>query len=162
MLCDICHENVATVHLTEIVGEKIIETHICENCSDLKTKGVKEHLSLFEFLDGLLPEESEKDGAVKCPGCSLSYEDFKKTNRVGCADCYKTFKRKLSPLIKKVHGLVFHKGKVPLYGKKHPHGALLKELEGKLIAAVKSEEYEEAARLRDEIKKITEGSNAGH
>jgi len=85
----------------------------------------------------------------------LTYNDFKKIGRLGCGRCYEAFKTYLGPLLKRIHGSDIHLGKVP-----HKKGKAAKakkidveELKKRLRRAVELEEFEEAARLRDEIKK---------
>ena len=93
---------------------------------------------------------------IKCSRCGLSYSDFRKTFQLGCSQCYKTFKEQLEPMLRRIHGSIIHKGKVP---SKAPVKAEvpkdeIKELKTKLAEAIKREEYEEAARLRDEIRTL--------
>jgi protein arginine kinase activator len=85
----------------------------------------------------------------------MTYSDFKKIGRLGCGQCYETFKAYLVPLFKRIHGSDIHMGKIP--GKKKttraPRKVDVDELKRRLKRAVTLEEFEEAARLRDEIKK---------
>ena len=101
---------------------------------------------------------------VKCPGCGFSGSDFKKSGLLGCAECYRTFKKVLLPLLRRIHGSTGHLGKIP---SKIParHGkSLLMEsqklrvLREKLVKAVREENFEEAAKTRDEIRKIENGN----
>lgn len=160
MLCDICHKNIATIHLTEIINEKVVETHLCEECSKLKTEELKDQVSLSEFLTGLMSEKDLKKEKYegKCLVCGLTYKEFRKKGRLGCAQCYQAFKAQLLPILKRIHGSASHRGKNPSAGgiKDSPEAAL-RELKEKLKRAVEFEAYEEAARLRDEIRKLTGG-----
>ncbi len=152
MLCDVCHKNIATVHLTEIVNEKITEMHICQECAKSKAKDI-EQPSLSDFLGGLAG--AERKAALKCPSCGFSYEDFRKKGRLGCGGCYAAFKRQLLPLLKKVHSASRHTGKIPLHmEKKELPQAKAEQLRSQLNRAIQLEEYEEAARLRDALKKL--------
>ena len=157
MRCDLCNKNTATVHLTEIVNDKVAELHICQNCAQVKAQELKQQLSVPELLGGLIDIEGlrPKATALRCPTCKMTYADFKKTGRLGCEQCYVTFKANLMPLLRKVHGSLNHQGKIPGSAKK---GTLttgkLKEMKERLGRAIKMEEYEEAARLRDEIRKL--------
>jgi len=157
MLCDICHKNIATVHLTEIVNDKIIELHICQTCAKHKTEELKQQLSISEFLSSLVtePDTEKRDSTFKCNLCGTSLFDFKKKGRLGCARCYITFKIKLIQLLKKIHGFTHHKGKFPrvveegvVFDRK------LRVLKERLERAIQLEEYEEAVCLRDEIRKL--------
>jgi len=165
MLCDICHKNIATVHLTEIVNEKVEEMHICQKCAKDKTEEIKEQLNISDFLGGLAEiggAKSEKS-ALKCSSCGLTYDDFRKKGKLGCQECYATFRDNLLPLLKKIHGSIQHNGKAPFILKREAGEIHLdkkvKELRNRLEDAIKKEEYEEAARLRDQLKKIDKGKN---
>ena len=98
---------------------------------------------------------SEDEGVLRCSACGLSYEEFKERYRLGCAQCFDAFREQLQPLLRKVQGAEAHTGK-------HPTGVAersdedraawaLEVLTRRLQAAVEREEFEEAARLRDQI-----------
>lgn len=157
MLCDLCHKNMATVHLTEIVNDKVMELHICQECAKHKAEELKQQLTISEFLGGLVsePDLNKKESGVKCSLCGISFYDFKKNGSLGCAKCYVAFKSQLTPIIKKVHGAVHHRGKIP--SNVEDNIALNRKLTGlreRLSRAVNLEDYEEAARLRDEIREL--------
>jgi len=159
MLCDVCSKNLATVHLTEIMGGKIIEVHLCEDCAKKKTEDFQKQFNIADFLSELVDINSIDKMAVPdviCSGCGLSYQDFKKSGRLGCALCYEDFKEQLNPLLKKIHGYAKHKGKTPRIKTKKEvsPNERIKELRFYLGRAVKLEEYEEAASIRDEIREL--------
>lgn len=157
MLCDICHKNIATVHLTEIIKDKVTEMHICQSCAKSKTEELKEHLNISDLLGALADNTGVKktDALIKCQFCGLTYADFKKKGRLGCHACYGAFKVQLLPLLKKIHGQQHHAGKFPLQiNKKATPETKIKELRERLELAIKLEEYETAAKLRDGIKKL--------
>ncbi len=162
MLCDVCHKIQATVHLTEVVNDQVVEMHICQACAQTKTEELPGQFNLSDFLGGLagMDEVNFSKRLLKCPACGFSYEEFKKKGRLGCSRCYLTFKQQLLPLLKKIHRSVRHVGKSPKRSAKKsgPVGAIhelpLQRLRERLNQAIKLEEYEEAARLRDEIKKL--------
>src|SRR5881397_3948845 len=114
MLCDICKQNVATVHLTQMVGGKTKKVDLCEACS--KEKGVTDPtgFALADLLLGLgAAQEMERGGsAQKCAVCGFSQADFKKTGRLGCATCYDTFADGLQSLLKGMHKGTTHTGKI--------------------------------------------------
>ena len=156
MLCDICKKIEATVHLTQIAGEKKVEIHLCAGCA--KDKGVEDvaGFSLSDLHVGLgAAEEITNDVAVKCPICGFSQTDFKKTGRLGCAACWETFAEGLGGLLKAMHKSDRHVGKVP---SKAAHTLVIteqiKDLTGELDAAVRAEKYEQAAQLRDQIREL--------
>src|SRR5881398_1758418 len=92
MLCDICKQNVATVHLTQMVEGKTKKVDLCEACS--KEKGVDDPtgFSLADLLLGLGAAQEMAQAAagsdLKCPACGFTQADFKKSGRLGCAECY--------------------------------------------------------------------------
>ena len=85
----------------------------------------------------------------------MTYDDFRKVGRLGCADCYPTFKRSLGSLLKRIHGSPIHVGKSPVRLIKPSKIAKteLLDLKKKLERAIEHEEFEEAARLRDQIRR---------
>ncbi len=163
MVCEVCKENQATVHLTEIANEQMSELHLCEACANQKGAQVESHFGLANLLSGLaeatkLPETEEAEAAVKtCPSCGMSYDDFRKVGRLGCADCYPTFKRNLGSLLKRIHGSPMHVGKSPsrlLRPAAKGAKAELQELKRNLERAIEQEEFEAAAALRDQIRRM--------
>jgi protein arginine kinase activator len=165
MVCDVCGKNPATVHLTEIIDEQMNELHLCEECARKKSLQMEQQFGLSDLLAGLAnfdksQQGEEKESATKCPSCGLSYKDFKKIGRLGCGDCYGAFKKYLGPLLKRIHGANFHYGKCPAKVTPGKAGAKrkpdLQDLRCRLQKAIESEEYEEAARLRDQIREMQE------
>jgi protein arginine kinase activator len=166
MLCDLCGKNQATVHLTEIIDNQVTELHLCEECARAKSLEMEQQFGLSDLLAGLAEfgkgiEEAESS-KIKCPNCELSYDEFKKIGKLGCSQCYTAFKRYLSSLLKKIHGSNKHVGKSPLKvavgidkGKKY----LLEELRQKLQKAIEQEEFEEAAKIRDQIRELEKKQN---
>ena len=174
MVCDICGKNQATVHLTEIVDNQMTELHLCEECAREKSAAMESQFGLSDLLAGMVelekpPKEKEAvSSSSKCPTCGLSYADFKKIGRLGCGDCYVAFKQYLVNLLKKIHGSPVHVGKAPTKtATKVPRKTVdAQELRERLRQAITMEAFEEAARLRDQIKELerkaqgTEGNNA--
>jgi protein arginine kinase activator len=165
MLCDICGKNPATVHLTEIIDEQMNELHLCEDCARHKSAAMEQQFGLSDLLAGMVdfqkPSSKEDEAVmVKCPACGLTYADFKKVGRLGCGECYNVFRKYLAPLLKRIHGSSQHIGKSPVKAKspvaaksyKKKNG--LQELKDKLQKAIQEEAFEEAARLRDQIKGV--------
>jgi protein arginine kinase activator len=159
MLCNICKQNEATVHLTQIVGDKMQKVDLCEACS--KEKGVSDPstFSLADLLLGLgAAQEMEQSGGgveVKCPQCGFTQADFKKNGRFGCAECYHTFAEGLESMLKSMHKGVVHKGKVPkAIAQSRDVADRLKKLQKELDKAIAEEDFERAATVRDEIKEV--------
>ena len=159
MLCDICGKNPATVHLTEIIDEQMNELHLCEECARQKSIQMEQQFGLSDLLAGLAefekPAQEKEAVSLKCASCGLTYQDFKKIGRLGCGQCYSTFKKYLGPLLKKIHGSNLHSGKSPLkLAKVSKKNTDMQELRCKLQKAIEMEVFEEAARLRDQIKQL--------
>jgi len=158
MLCDICGKNQATVHLTEILNDQMSELHLCEECARQKSMAMEQQFGLSDLLAGMAdsekPEkETETIKNLKCPNCGLTYADFKKTGRLGCGVCYNTFSRYLGPLLKRIHGSTQHTGKSPLkVSNSLRKGIDIQTLRTRLQNAIQAEAFEEAAKLRDQIK----------
>src|SRR6202789_941670 len=124
MTCDICGKKKATVHLTEIVDEQMSEMHLCEECARQKSTQMEQQFGLADLLAGLSDKtptsskESEKS-VLKCSRCALPYEDFRKFGRLGCGECYTSFKEHLTGLLRKIHGSNKYLGKTPLQYKEN-------------------------------------------
>lgn len=158
MICNECKKNPATIHLTEIIEGKITEIHLCEECARKKSEEFQKQFSIADFLSELVDIEgiSKESRTPTCNSCGLSYEEFKKRGRLGCKNCYESFKDQLYPLLRKIHGSIHHRGKLPRVKveKKIPLEEKIKNLKVFLERAIRIEEYEEAARIRDEIKEL--------
>jgi protein arginine kinase activator len=163
MRCQDCKKKEATVHLTQKVGKQEVTLHLCEECA--QKRGFRNPLEegvpfpLAELLTGMLSQSKTKktEGAaeVPCSVCGMSFSDFAKVGRLGCGNCYLTFRSQLNDLLRKVHGNTQHRGKFP--GTK---GDVMKPLweESKLKAelkkAVDEEDFERAAQIRDQIRTL--------
>ncbi|MGD2279386.1 MAG: hypothetical protein PVH45_04770 [Candidatus Omnitrophota bacterium] len=167
MKCDMCGENEASVHLTEIINGKVKKLHLCEGCAKEKSQEMQSHFGLTDLLSSLMdfepsmsPGRIKKSTAVKCPQCGMTYYDFQKSGRLGCGKCYDTFRKQLVDLLKKIHGSDQHVGKVPLEGEKvHKEQQDLQRMKKELEDLVKREEFEKAAVLLERIKDLEKGKN---
>ncbi len=164
MLCDICHKKEAIIHFKQVAGGETLELHLCEECA--QDKGVnlfsmekipfEEHLPLADLLAGFGDTSyitGEKKTAGKCPNCGITYADFKNIGKLGCSECYRTFKNQLLPLLNKIQGSIHHVGKIPGIRKKTGEDRVSK-LKQELKETIEKEKYEKAAVIRDKIKKI--------
>lgn len=166
MLCGACHQNEATIHLTEIVNNQMIEVHLCENCAQEKGTDFKTHFNFNDLLSGLSDMSSmlkaDPMEIVGCKTCSLTYEEFGKTGRLGCPDCYQDLGKILLPLIKRVQRSTEHLGKHPSKASSETKRTIdLREQRERLKRAVEMEEFEKAADIRDQIKKLEEKMGKG-
>lgn len=158
MQCCICKEKPATVHLTQIVGDKMQKLDMCSECA--KAKGIDDPTS-FAMADLMLglgasqELEAVAGTELRCPRCGFTQADFKKSGRLGCPACYRTFAEGLEGLLKTMHKGTHHTGKSPeALRKTRENTDRLKQLQKKLAKAINDEHFEEAAALRDEIKAL--------
>jgi len=158
MLCDKCKKNEASIHITKYVDDEKSEVYLCEECA--KETGHIDENDVFSFknlIAGILNPESkdyevQQGEALKCENCGLSYQEFVKEGKVGCAECYDTFEDNLRPLVKRIHGSEKHIGKAP----EDMHKYLrvkedIKQLKEEMEQVIEEENFERAAELRDEI-----------
>lgn len=174
MICESCNQNLATVHLTEIVQKYKKETHLCEECARERGVPYKANFSVKEFLGGIAgpqPEQAASEPAPAeapaprpegageplgpCPSCGLTLADFRATGRLGCHHDYAHFRASLVPLLEKIHGTSQHTGRFPSrMGQRIERDRLLEGYRKELQRAVQREDYERAAELRDKIRKL--------
>lgn len=169
MLCDRCKKNEATIHIETIHDGKRVKTNLCSECA---RREEEQHGALaalgFNLAEALFhsmhdhanaPEKTEKsapDDGKSCPVCNWTLEKIKSGNgRLGCPHCYETFTELIDEVVGKVQKGRVHVGKRP----DAPSGNAGKKLEirrlqNRLADAVRREEYEEAARCRDEIRRL--------
>ena len=150
MLCDICKERTASVHLTEIINDEVTELHLCEECASKRGLLVTKKLSPLEILHRLLKQKSAQDEKVICSGCYMSLAEFKRVGRFGCSQCMATFDEHIKHLIKQIHQSDRHVGRKFAAGTKK--GLEIYKLREKLKKALESEAYEDAAKIRDKLK----------
>ena len=157
MICNVCKKKEAIVHYAEIVEGQMKKMDLCEGCAVEKGVGTSASTSLADLLSGFSEWEPSKEIKDKetCPQCQMTYLDFKKTGRLGCGQCYKTFSRSLQPLLETIHHNSKHIGKSPIKSEAAAGETdRLKKLQLELQESVMNEEYEKAAMLRDEIRKM--------
>lgn len=158
MLCEDCQEAKATVHFTQIVNDETETFHLCPECAQargLKTTPAASQVPLSDFLSEMgAPIFTKATNAnLACPRCGCSFRQFRKTGRLGCAHCYVTFEEEMSALLRKIHGSNEHVGihETDAIAALDEDEERLLGLRRELRRAVEAEEYERAARLRDEI-----------
>jgi protein arginine kinase activator len=161
MKCQICKQNDATVHFTEIEGAEKRMYHLCEDCAREKTGLVPKQpaINLNDIISSLIPSVAGETAEVlktKCPNCGITYMEFKSSGRLGCATDYVVFKKALHPLLQRLHQADQHVGKVPTHvGETVAKESEVLQLKRELDRAVHKEEYERAAKIRDRIREIT-------
>lgn len=156
MLCEQCQERPASFHITRTRNGKKVEVHICETCA--QENDVFSDFNIQGLL-GSMFEQQKVWGAptpgTRCPTCNLSLMDVQKRGQLGCSDCYDTFRREVGVLLRRIHGTNKHVGKIPAVSqKKTKLMRQLEDLREELKGLVHSEKYEQAATVRDEIRRL--------
>ncbi|MCR5484746.1 MAG: UvrB/UvrC motif-containing protein [Clostridiales bacterium] len=171
MLCQNCGKNEATTHIKRVINGKTSESHLCSECAaslgyDNVFGGFG--FSLGDFLGGFLSDAQmpalTSSETVRCGKCGNSWRDIVRDGQVGCADCYRTFFDELQPSLQRIHGRIRHNGKAahgvvrePKEIKKTPEeikDEKIQKLKKELDDAVAVQNFELAAKLRDEIKEL--------
>ncbi|MDO4460439.1 MAG: UvrB/UvrC motif-containing protein [Clostridia bacterium] len=166
MICQRCNKNIATTHIKQVVNGKKHEIYLCGNCA--AEIGYGNYLSQPNFNDifgSFLSSANKVPVTRSCPMCGSTFEEITKHGQVGCMQCYDTFFDKLLPMIQRIHGTSYHKGKKPgttaLVLTKPQEQALAPTGENPIEArrkalklAIEEQRFEDAAKLRDEIKEM--------
>lgn len=167
MLCQKCNKREATTHVRQTINGHTAEYELCSECAAsmgykniFNTIGVKDLISNFF---GEIPSARISSGEYqtkRCPECGMSFNDIVKTGRIGCAACYDTFYKELLPSLQRIHGRTQHVGKAASTAS--PEAKQENELERlkkEMQSAVESQEFEKAAKLRDEIAELEKGKS---
>lgn len=149
--CSNC-DKAATVHLTQIVNNKIHKVDLCESCAQKKGVTDPQGFSLADLLSKSALTVESSDAQLVCPSCGLETADFRRTGRLGCSGCFEIFAGLVRPVLEDMHVGVTHKGKVPEVALTRQNSqAQLQSLKDSLAKAIAEEAYEEAAKFRDQI-----------
>jgi protein arginine kinase activator len=147
--CEDCGKNPATIHLTQIMNESTIISHLCEECA--RKKGVTISITNEEPPRQDTTQTAPENDIV-CPRCKMNFSEFKLKGLLGCIDCYKHFEKNIDALLVQVHGSSNHKGK--LYRITETDKSDIQNMErlrSELTTAIEKEEFERAAIIRDAI-----------
>jgi len=159
LLCQACEKNNATIHFTKIINGSIEEMHLCDSCAkknnDLDFEFPFSFQKIFTGLIGSMQEGKEEIKNISCPQCGLTYKKFMEIGRFGCSQCYETFREDVDSLLKGIHGHNEHKGKIPTkINSQTIQKKAIESLRNELEESIVKEDFERAAFLRDEIKKL--------
>ena len=112
MLCDDCLKNNATVHMTTFVNGQVKTVHLCKQCAAKRKKpAIIPGFSFNDIMSAFYETEDLSD--MVCEQCGTTLSSFKKTGKLGCANCYKSFESSILPVLKGLHMNVKHTGKQP-------------------------------------------------
>ena len=163
MLCDNCGQNDASVKYTQIVNGIRKEMNLCYECSNklnLNEFGFSVPFSFSNFFENFLNDYDNsvvlpvvnRQKQLKCDKCNMTYGEFLGSGKLGCSNCYNVFSDKIDYVLDKLHGSNRYVGKS--FVKKSDSKIDIENLKSNLEKLIKEENYEEAAIIRDKIKKI--------
>ena len=162
MMCDECGIRPANIRITTIVNGEKKDRNLCSECL-ARNQSIKHDFSaLAGHLNGLLdalkagPSKAEEPiPDITCSRCGITYEKYRKSGMVGCAQCYSDFREPLQTTLSRVHGHTQHVGRVPGSADRQLSMKIkLDKLRQELRHSITSEEYEQAAMLRDQIRAL--------
>jgi protein arginine kinase activator len=186
MLCDICKQHEATIHIQEIINSNKKAMHLCSECAVEKSQNDPSFdfggFNLAEMLynisesqggiPGLTPisddesiddtTEIKETANLKCPSCEWTLKALRRTGRVGCPECYNVFREVIVNALENMHRGKLHVGKRPgSKGADKSSNLMLQlmNLQKELDEVVQREEYEKAAKLRDKINTLKNKMN---
>ncbi|MEA3245263.1 MAG: UvrB/UvrC motif-containing protein [Gemmatimonadota bacterium] len=160
MICSQCQERDAVIHLTQIVENSVTQVHLCEKCAaerGIETTSSAPLHPLGDFLQAAQQQALQMPGdAARCAYCGTSIRDFRSSGRLGCARCYGAFEHSLRDLLRRVHGSAAHVGRGYAAAAEPAveRDATLTDLRTRLADAIRGEEFELAASLRDQIRSL--------
>lgn len=156
MLCQKCGKRPATVHFTNMINGVKAEYYLCDHCAGQSDLGQMEIQDLISGFFGMQTKQGME--TLTCDFCNTTLAQVKKKGKAGCPQCYHTFASYLDPIVRKVQGGEQHVGKRPAMQTEQPlpkqppqEDLELERLQEQMKQAIATENYEEAARLRDMI-----------
>lgn len=163
MLCELCEQNEANIVIKQITeAGKSVSCHICDRCAhehglDAETDNTKAVAELFKLIE---KKKADAQNAVTCMSCGTKLSDILETHHLGCADCMIYFKGFIEEALKKNSDDIRYTGKVPKEFNilnRPTETETVQNLQAQMEEAVKIENYELAAYLRDKIKEMENG-----
>lgn len=182
MKCENCGKNEANVKYTQIINGEKKQMFLCQDCSEKLGIDSNIHLNMpinfssflsdfFDDVNSITPMPM-LEKAIKCQKCGLTFDDFMNTGKFGCGNCYEEFESRIDPILKNIQGSNRHIGRIgdiiegndiadnnTTNNTKNQNSAIdekakhIEDLKAELKLAIKEERYEDAAKIRDEIKK---------
>lgn len=168
MKCECCHNEEATIHLTQVIDGNVKKLNLCQECAQNSGIDLNSPISITDILLGLgsqlpigSPSPTEFD--LSCSRCQMTRTEFKKRARLGCSECYNAFMGELNALTKAMHHSSQHVGKIPArQGNEARITAQVAALQTDIETAIAKEQYEVAANLRDRIKAMKASAQASN
>lgn len=178
MLCERCKQREATIHLSQTHQGQTVEQHLCETCA--REIGLETNLesvfdnffgqsmfgqSIFNTTGGIPAFGQAAPKNLVCPSCGLTFDEFRGSGLFGCSHCYEAFADRLEPVFRRVQGGTKHVGhkllESPDIQERQKRRSQIATLRKALAKAVKDEQYEKAAQLRDEIRQLEQQDEGG-
>ena len=161
MKCENCKTNEATFFYEQNINGESKSVCLCASCAagykgmpKLFGEGMPFHTNLLDGLFSFSGEPRQESGKT-CPGCSATWRELQKSGKAICPRCYETFGEELKPTLRQLHGNVTHVGRAPAGRRAQKEKRdRLAELKNQLSEAIREEKFEEAATLRDEIRRL--------
>jgi len=164
MLCEECKGKPAVVHLIQVLNGKKTESHLCQECAAQKGGLMLDsahNLSIPNLLGGMfgsiysLQDVQAPTRPNKCSNCGMSFKDIRRLGKLGCSECYQVYAQELEASLRRIHGNSQHYGKIPVRGgEKVLIRRQIENLKNQLQEAVREEQYEKAAEIRDSLKEM--------
>lgn len=174
MQCQECGSDSATVHIKRREGAEEISIHLCRSCAqkmgwhdpleDVKFPLAHFISSMMQDLATGAAQKQSDEPEVRCNECGLSFQEFSRTGRLGCGHCYEAFRTSMEELLRRIHGNTKHRGRRPESAPKprvSAQSTTLRQLKADLDRAIADEDFERAARLRDEIREMKKPRKEG-
>jgi protein arginine kinase activator len=164
--CTACQKALATVVIMDLAeGAVTGQQHVCQACADQLGVGVPKPPKfapelIEDLLAGIQQGRRPSKSATACPGCKMTPAEFRSKGRLGCPRCYEAFRGELLPLLQRIHESQTHRGRLPgvlATEPAPPDERQLTDVRKRLEEAVRGERYEEAASLRDALRKLERG-----
>jgi protein arginine kinase activator len=163
MLCQHCQQREAKVRVIKTIKGQTQEMNLCEQCAQkIQELNIFMHpgVAVPDFLQALFgfmgkPEKSGAPLEENCPLCGLTFSQITRAGKLGCSVCYDKFEPQLESLLRRIHGGGQHVGKIPRRrGSAIKDKLELQKLKEKLAVSIQQEKFEEAALIRDQIKRL--------
>lgn len=184
MLCQNCGKNEVNFRYTQIINGVKKEWALCDKCArELGFEGIDFSMPIdfSSFLGDFLNDYAEntflptftKTQVLKCNHCGTTFDEFASTGELGCGYCYNTFADRIAPVLRNLHGSSKHLGrtykhwldseeekeekselKMKKEAKPQKKESEIEKLQKELQQVIKEENYEQAAKIRDQIKEL--------
>lgn len=165
MLCQSCGKNPANTHIKKVINGELTEYMLCEKCvAKMGYSNIFEGFDFDNLLGSFFANTEPKlmlQNNKRCDFCGASFEDISSAGKVGCAKCYDVFFEQLMPSIKRIHGNTKHSGKyASAAGTENLLKNQIQTLNERMKIAISEQNFEEAAKIRDELKSLQEKERA--